>query len=588
MVLDLGLRMRVHALMRALEEHRPRNPRHHTRHPFPAGAHRRERPARLPLVGLLRELDDALPPTSDLVVPSGACGCRCPGTTRRPTWPSSGTWPGPRRRPVDPVEHRVHPRVNGLDSVDDVSGPSSTPATSPRPGRRLPRRARRDAPRPAAPPRHDEVQPARTWTAENSVGIGGAYLCIYGMEGPGGTSSWAVRPRCGTASAAVGCSRRTRGAAVLRPDRVVPVSAEELLELRAETDAAAVTSRPRRGSSPSPSTRRSSPPTPTRSRRSARSSPPRSRREGPWCGRRGVRRPARTAPTVAAGPVDLPAGAVGVEAPSPRPSGRCPRPPGPRRRRGPRAGAGGDEDGDAVTAPVEGELLEVYVKPGEAVTAGQVLFSVPPWKEPRREPWRGRAGCEGPPGLCAHRAVRPARGVDRPAPVEDVLAEAASVDPDAPLAGGPRAVKDNIDVAAADDADGRPPPSRTGPTGTPPPSRGCAPPGPRARQDEPGPVRDRARRHAQSSRRCGNAFAPDRISGGPAPVRRRRGPGVRRRRLGPTRPAPARAGALHGLVGVKPTRGLVPNTGVVPPAAAWTASPSSPATWPPRGGSRRS
>ncbi|HEX7763902.1 MAG TPA: biotin/lipoyl-containing protein, partial [Cellvibrio sp.] len=27
---------------------------------------------------------------------------------------------------------------------------------------------------------------ARTWTAENSVGIGGSYLCVYGMEGPGG------------------------------------------------------------------------------------------------------------------------------------------------------------------------------------------------------------------------------------------------------------------------------------------------------------------------------------------------------------------------------------------------------------------
>ena len=31
-----------------------------------------------------------------------------------------------------------------------------------------------------------KYNPARTWTAENSVGIGGAYLCIYGMEGPGG------------------------------------------------------------------------------------------------------------------------------------------------------------------------------------------------------------------------------------------------------------------------------------------------------------------------------------------------------------------------------------------------------------------
>lgn len=39
-------------------------------------------------------------------------------------------------------------------------------------------------------PRHrlitTKYNPARTWTAENSVGIGGAYLCIYGMEGPGG------------------------------------------------------------------------------------------------------------------------------------------------------------------------------------------------------------------------------------------------------------------------------------------------------------------------------------------------------------------------------------------------------------------
>ncbi|NWB94125.1 urea carboxylase [Pseudomonas agarici] len=39
-------------------------------------------------------------------------------------------------------------------------------------------------------PRHRLVttkyNPARTWTAENSVGIGGAYLCVYGMDGPGG------------------------------------------------------------------------------------------------------------------------------------------------------------------------------------------------------------------------------------------------------------------------------------------------------------------------------------------------------------------------------------------------------------------
>jgi urea carboxylase len=39
-------------------------------------------------------------------------------------------------------------------------------------------------------PRHRLVttkyNPARTWTPQNAVGIGGVYLCVYGMEGPGG------------------------------------------------------------------------------------------------------------------------------------------------------------------------------------------------------------------------------------------------------------------------------------------------------------------------------------------------------------------------------------------------------------------
>ena len=78
-------------------------------------------------------------------------------------------------------------RINGLDSVDEVKkivfdasylvfglgdvylgAPVATPLD----------------------PRHRLVttkyNPARTWTPENAVGIGGAYLCVYGMEGPGG------------------------------------------------------------------------------------------------------------------------------------------------------------------------------------------------------------------------------------------------------------------------------------------------------------------------------------------------------------------------------------------------------------------
>ncbi|MDQ1478507.1 MAG: urea carboxylase, partial [Actinomycetota bacterium] len=78
-------------------------------------------------------------------------------------------------------------RINGLDSIDSVRGvvfdasylvlglgdvylgaPVATPID--------PRH------------RHDTTKsnPARTWTPENAVGIGGAYLCVYGMEGPGG------------------------------------------------------------------------------------------------------------------------------------------------------------------------------------------------------------------------------------------------------------------------------------------------------------------------------------------------------------------------------------------------------------------
>ena len=87
-------------------------------------------------------------------------------------------------------------------------------------------------------PRHRLVttkyNPARTWTPENAVGIGGAYLCVYGMEGPGGYQF---------VGRTVQMWNRYRQTADFRDGkqwllrffdqiRFYPVSADELLEMR--------------------------------------------------------------------------------------------------------------------------------------------------------------------------------------------------------------------------------------------------------------------------------------------------------------------------------------------------------------------
>jgi urea carboxylase len=92
-------------------------------------------------------------------------------------------------------------------------------------------------------PRHRLVttkyNPARTWTPENAVGIGGAYLCIYGMEGPGGYQFVGRTVQ-------VWSRWHTRGPFepgvpwLLRHfDRIrwYPVGAEELLDLRSDMSA---------------------------------------------------------------------------------------------------------------------------------------------------------------------------------------------------------------------------------------------------------------------------------------------------------------------------------------------------------------
>lgn len=88
-------------------------------------------------------------------------------------------------------------------------------------------------------PRHRLVttkyDPARTWTPQNAVGIGGVYLCVYGMEGPGGYQ---------LVGRTVPVWRHIPGRAgppwLLRPfDRLRfhPVSAAELADARADITA---------------------------------------------------------------------------------------------------------------------------------------------------------------------------------------------------------------------------------------------------------------------------------------------------------------------------------------------------------------
>ncbi len=83
-------------------------------------------------------------------------------------------------------------------------------------------------------PRHRLVttkyNPARTWTPENAVGIGGAYLCIYGMEGPGGYQFVGRTVQVWNREQRGPHFERTLAAADVRPAPLVhPVTAEELL-----------------------------------------------------------------------------------------------------------------------------------------------------------------------------------------------------------------------------------------------------------------------------------------------------------------------------------------------------------------------
>ncbi|HMH18137.1 MAG TPA: 5-oxoprolinase/urea amidolyase family protein, partial [Burkholderiales bacterium] len=189
MVLDLNLRFRVHALMQRLAARRPAGIVDLT--PGIRSLQIHYDNANLPtraLLDLLARAEDEMPSIDDMEVPSRIVHLPL-------AWDDSQTQLAVRKymqsvrrdAPWCPDNIEFIRRINGLAGVNDVKAivfdasylvlglgdvylgaPVATPID----------------------PRHRLVttkyNPARTWTPENAVGIGGAYLCIYGMEGPGG------------------------------------------------------------------------------------------------------------------------------------------------------------------------------------------------------------------------------------------------------------------------------------------------------------------------------------------------------------------------------------------------------------------
>jgi urea carboxylase len=193
LVLDIELRLRVHVLMTALKAQQASGalPGIIDMTPGIRSLQVHFDPTRLSRETLLRvliETEASLPAVDDIEVPSR--------TVHLPL-----SWDDPQTKlAIEKYMQSVRPdapwcpsniefirRINGLDNIDDVfkvvfdasylvmglgdvylGAPVATPLD----------------------PRHRLVttkyNPARTWTPENAVGIGGAYLCVYGMEGPGG------------------------------------------------------------------------------------------------------------------------------------------------------------------------------------------------------------------------------------------------------------------------------------------------------------------------------------------------------------------------------------------------------------------
>lgn len=188
MALDIELRLRVHLLMQAVQDAKLpvidltpgiRSLQIH---------YDSSRLPRAKLLAFLQEIEATLPPATEITVPSRIVHLPL-------SWGDEQAELAMRKyqelvrpdAPWCPSNIEFIRRINGLEDEEAVKkivydasylvlglgdvylgAPVATPID----------------------PRHRLVttkyNPARTWTPENAVGIGGAYMCIYGMEGPGG------------------------------------------------------------------------------------------------------------------------------------------------------------------------------------------------------------------------------------------------------------------------------------------------------------------------------------------------------------------------------------------------------------------
>ena len=237
MKLDIALRFKAHVLMQALQEldlpyvcDLTPGIRSLQVHYDPLAATQEQ------VLQQIVDTDAALPPLDDITVSSRIVHLPL-------SWDDPQTQLAARRymettrpnAPWCPSNLEFIRRINGLGSIQDVydiffdasylvlglgdvylGAPVATPVD----------------------PRHRLVttkyNPARPWTPENAVGIGGAYLCVYGMEGPGGYQFTGRTTQMFNPLKTTACFKEGKPWLLDFFDqlRFYPVSADEILELR--------------------------------------------------------------------------------------------------------------------------------------------------------------------------------------------------------------------------------------------------------------------------------------------------------------------------------------------------------------------